>query len=44
MTNLLQYAGWGSTSSASQLFVQIANNTKVKTIQTELDKNCRSTG
>lgn len=38
MTNLLQYAGWGSTSSASQLFVRIANNTKVTTIQTELDK------
>ncbi|WP_149303967.1 ABC transporter permease [Pareuzebyella sediminis] len=38
MTNLLKYSGWNSTSSASQLFVGIAENASSKTIQSELDK------
>jgi len=38
MSNLLEFAGWGSTSSASQLFVKLANNANVATIQSELDK------
>ncbi len=38
MTNLLEYAGWNSTSSASQLFVNLAENVNVKTVQAELDK------
>jgi len=38
MTGLMKYPGWGSTSSASQLFVGIANNINMTTVQSELDK------
>ena len=38
LTSLMEYPGWGSTSSASQLFVGLANNVNVTTVQSELDK------
>lgn len=38
MTNLLEYGGWGSTSSASQLFIGIVDNVNSVTVQSELDK------
>ena len=38
----MEYPGWGSTSSASQLFIGIADNVKVSTVQAELDKIAKS--
>ncbi|MDY7393881.1 FtsX-like permease family protein [Aureibaculum sp. 2210JD6-5] len=38
MSNLVENAGWGNTSSASQLFVKLSEKTNLVTIRSELGK------